>query len=282
VCGIAGYVLQAAEERPVSDLLTMCRAMAHRGPDDEGIEFFLGNQPAMPQGSYPASMSQARFAHDVALGHRRFSIIDPSPAGHQPFWSEDRTACLVVNGEIYNYIELRTQLQQLGYSFHTSSDTEVLVQAYCAWGTDMLFRLRGFWSFALYDLRKRAVLLSRDPLGKAALYIVPLSRGVAWASEIKALRTVAKPGSFTPRAQAIDDFVRHGWRDLGDRTCYEDVATLPAGSFAWIEQGRLGTPTRYWQLPAARVSEQDVSIPAAAEKVRELAGKASEVVRRWA
>jgi len=270
VCGIAGYALPAAEERTVGDLLTMCRAMAHRGPDDEGLEFFLGNQPVVPRGSNPASTPHAHFAHDLALGHRRFSIIDPSPAGHQPFWAEDRTACLAINGEIYNYIELRGQLQQLGYSFHTSSDTEVLMQAYRAWGTDMLVRLRGFWSFALYDLRKRAVLLSRDPLGKAALYIVPLSRGVAWASEIKALRNVAKPGAFTPRAQAIDDFVRHGWRDLDHRTSYEDVVTLPAGSFAWIEQGRLGRPTRYWQLPSARVSEQDLSIPAAAEKVREL------------
>lgn len=256
--------------RPVGNLLTMCRVMAHRGPDDEGLEFFLGNQRAVPPGANPTSTPQARFAHDVALGHRRFSIIDPSPAGHQPFWSEDRMACLIVNGEIYNYIELRTQLRQLGYSFQTSSDTEVLVQAYRAWGTDMLVRLRGFWSFALYDLRKRAVLLSRDPLGKAALYIVPLSRGVAWASEIKALRTIAEPRAFTPRAQAIDEFVRHGWRDLDHKTCYEDVVTLPAGSFAWIEKGSLGTPTRYWQLPTARVSERDVSIPAAAEKVREL------------
>lgn len=254
MCGIAGYALSCPRARPVTTLGSMCMAMSHRGPDDEGIAFVDTSRP-------PESLLAPRdpLPHDIALGHRRFSIIDPGPEGHQPFWSDDRRLCLTFNGEIYNHIELRGALEKLGAVFRTRTDTEVLLQAYKHWGTDAFERLRGFWAVAVYDASERAVLLSRDPLGQAPLYYAPMDDGVAWASEIKALRGVARESAFRPRAQAIDDFVRHGWRDLDNRTSYDGVRTLQAGCWAWVRGGVLAEPSRYWQLPTARMTESDVS-----------------------
>lgn len=249
--------------------------MAHRGPDDEGLVFFNGPAPLPSTASFDRSVLAKEFAgagqpHDVALGHRRFSIVELSDAGHQPFWSPDRSVCLVFNGEIYNFQELRAELEALGHVFHTRSDTEVLMHAYCAWQTDMFSRFRGFWALALYDLKRQTVLLARDPLGKAPLYIAPTDGGLGWASEIKALRIVATPDAFNPREQAIADFVRHGWRDVHHHTCYQGVETLPAGTFAWVTKGRLGEPKYYWRLPSERASESDISPNEAVRGFRDL------------
>ena len=258
MCAIAGYSLDRPEQRRTADLLAMCRVMAHRGPDDQGIAFFNTSNPSAVD---PASRRHDVDCiwHDLAVGHRRFSIIDPTPEGHQPFWSEDLKLCLTFNGEIYNYVELRSEMARQGVVFRTSSDTEVLLKAYQCWGIGMFSRLRGFWALALHDKDKNATLLSRDPLGKAPLYLANMRNGVAWASEIKALRIVAHPAAFEPRAQAIDDFIRHGWRDVDNLTCYQGVQTLPAGTHAWVADGRLGDPVRYWQIPATRIPATELS-----------------------
>lgn len=107
----------------------------------------------------------ADFPHDLALGHRRFAIIDLSPGGHQPFLSRDKSLALTFNGEIYNYVELRQELERAGQVFHTQSDAEVFLLAYRQWGEACFARLRGFWALALWDSQK-GLLLSSDRLGK--------------------------------------------------------------------------------------------------------------------
>lgn len=252
----------------------MCQIMQHRGPDDEGAAFIrsdtVGASGVAVHTLRQPITADTRLLHDVALGHRRFSIIAPTSAGHQPFWSTDGNLCLVFNGEIYNYVELRQELEAQGMHFRTDTDTEVLLQAFRCWDTDALAKLRGFWAFALYDARRRAVLLSRDPIGKAPLYICKIPGGFAWASEIKALRLIAAPDTMAPREQAIRDFVEHGWRDLDNHTFYSGVDTFPAGSFAWVREGSLGEATRFWSIPTERATERELPANDAVAQFREL------------
>lgn len=278
MCGIAGYSLARAELRSALDLLSMCQLMRHRGPDDQGVAFINTSGDAVDDALREdlAFMPGDRIWHDIALGHRRFSIIDPAPEGHQPFWSDDRRLCLTFNGEIYNYVELRAQLEARGTKFRTASDTEVLLQAYRCWGTGAFGKLRGFWAIALYDAQERAVLLSRDPLGKAALYVARTDCGIAWASEIKALRIVAARSALAPREQAIDDFVRHGWRDLENKTFYSGIVTFPAGSWAWVRAGALDTTVQFWTIPTIRLTEADISPDQAVTEFRGLFYQAVE------
>src|SRR5918998_5883970 len=152
MCGIAGFADRSAgspsrREADFSLVHRMCEVIRHRGPDDEGIHVEAG----------------------VGLGMRRLSIIDLS-GGHQPIHNEDESVWLVFNGEIYNYRELRRELEQHGHRFYTSSDTEVIVHAYEQWGEDCFPRLRGMFGIALWDRRTRTLLLGRDRAGIKPLH----------------------------------------------------------------------------------------------------------------
>ena len=150
MCGIAGYVLRAARSRRAAVLRDALCRMAHRGPDDEGLAFF--DPPAgrvwnfVTEQSDPRVAGAARlagdeaFAHRAAFGHRRFSIVGLDARGHQPMWTADGAVCASVNGEIYNYLELREELSELGHVFRSASDSEVLAVAYRAWGTEAFAR----------------------------------------------------------------------------------------------------------------------------------------------
>ena len=178
MCGIAGIV--DFRDRAVDPRLlrAMSDAIHYRGPDDEGYALINGQLnrhsaycgPASPEelrASKPSIESaQAAEGFSVGLAHRRFSIIDLSPGGHQPLFSRDQMSCVVFNGEIYNYVELREELEVQGVAFRSQSDTEVLVEAYRAWGTECFSRFNGFWAIALYDFQKKRLILSRDRLGK--------------------------------------------------------------------------------------------------------------------
>lgn len=161
MCGISGYFLTAPVETSPERILRMTRIIAHRGPDDEGITLIsptsssaidlTTSDTAKGVPSNQSVESIQKVPHKIAFGHRRFSIVDVSPAGHQPFWSHNRQVCVIFNGEIYNYVELRVELKKIGYVFHTDSDTEVLVQAYLEWGVECFQRFNGFWAISLYD-----------------------------------------------------------------------------------------------------------------------------------
>src|SRR5215467_2361339 len=152
MCGIAGIANSNGQPLDEGILRGMCAAMVHRGPDGEGYYF-------SPQ------ESSTDDAPSVALGMRRLAVVDLE-TGQQPIHNEDKTVWVVLNGEIYNYAELRAELEREGHSFYTRTDTEAIVHAYEKYGTDLPKRLRGMFALALWDARKNRLLLARDRVGK--------------------------------------------------------------------------------------------------------------------
>ena len=166
MCGIVGIV-RAPGSSECQWIDAAVDSLSHRGPDDRGVwRCDEGN---------------------VYLGHRRLSVLDTSARGHQPFKSLSGKNVLVFNGEIYNFIELRQQLQSRGHSFRSDSDTEVLLACYEEWGKDCLERLNGMFAFAIYNSEKRVLFCARDRIGEKPLFYSRTSRGLAFASEVKAL-----------------------------------------------------------------------------------------------
>src|SRR5437867_1268573 len=147
----------------------MTETVSHRGPDDCGIRVFSRSDPA------------------VSLGHRRLSIIDLSPAGHQPMANEDESVWTVFNGEIYNFPDLRKSLLAAGHQFRSRADTEVLIHGYEQWGIDFVKRLNGIFAFALWDSKRGLLHLARDRYGVKPLYYWKHGRRLLFASEIKSL-----------------------------------------------------------------------------------------------
>ncbi|MBA4052745.1 MAG: asparagine synthetase B, partial [Erythrobacter sp.] len=166
MCGIAG-IFHAETPKPVDParVVRMCDALAHRGPDGAGVWT----------------------DHGVGLGHRRLSIIDVA-GSPQPMHAADGRAVIVFNGEIYNFRELRRELEQAGFTFRTNGDTEVILAAWQKWGPDCLSRLDGMFAFAIFDLATRRLFLARDRFGVKPLFLAHLSDGsIAFASELKGL-----------------------------------------------------------------------------------------------
>jgi asparagine synthase (glutamine-hydrolysing) len=187
MCGISGFMVRSNKSnRSLEGVAQSLRAMAHRGPDDAGIVSFAQNGnhfEIRPRTS--ASSLQSQFAK-VALGHVRLSILDLSDLGHQPMCYEDRY-WLTYNGEVYNYLELRAELQSLGHSFRSNTDSEVILAAYKQWGIDCFHRFNGMWGLAIYDCRNDELVVARDRFGVKPVYYAEFSWGWAFASEIKGL-----------------------------------------------------------------------------------------------
>ncbi|KPP96589.1 XrtA/PEP-CTERM system amidotransferase [Erythrobacter sp. HL-111] len=240
MCGIAG-LFHAETPRPVDPVRVerMCDALAHRGPDGAGVWTGPG----------------------VGLGHRRLSVIDLA-GSPQPMHSADGRCVIVFNGEIYNFRDLRRELEGEGARFRTTGDTEVILAAYRRWGVDCLERLDGMFAFALYDLDRRALFLARDRFGVKPLFLAPLSDGaLAFASELKGL--MAHPllrRRVSP--EALDAYLAWGYVP-DSHAILADTRKLPAGHFLWAEQGRpLPEPRRWWDIDfTARMqgSEADLS-----------------------
>ena len=178
MCGVAAILKARDITCPAGTLDRMRDEVSYRGPDDRGSTFLsrssTGWAEVMPQQS----------AWRVGLAHRRLSILDLTPAGHQPM-VYDGKFWLVYNGEVYNFIELRTELQRLGYTFHSSSDSEVILAAYAQWGPDCFRRFRGMWGLIIIDCVHDQAILSRDRLGIKPLYLWRQQGIIAVASEIK-------------------------------------------------------------------------------------------------
>lgn len=224
MCGICGKIHTNPHQPPDGQLIrAMCRALSHRGPDDEGISL----------------------SPPIALGHRRLSILDLSPAGRQPMANEDGSLHIVLNGEIYNYRELRTELEASGHRFSSHTDTEVVLHLYEEHGTECLHRLRGMFAFALWDSRSRTLFLARDRLGKKPLFYSISDRWLVFASELRALLCdPAVPRDIDP--VAVHYYLTYQYIP-SPATIFTSVKKLPPAHYAVYRNGRL-TVHRYWSV----------------------------------
>ena len=280
MCGICGYLCLDQPE-PTTDLIArMTRSMPHRGPDDEGFTVFRPDSDealdfAPPDAAADGVVLRNPAAgrpvdHRLAFGHRRFSIIDLSPAAHQPFWSSCGRVCVAFHGEVYNYVEVREELEKLGRTFTTTSDTEVIAESYLQWGTDCFRWFDGIYAISLYDRERKQALLARDRIGKAPLYMAKVGSKLFWCSEIQGLFAAVGKQPFPVRDQAVWAYLHHSWRDVFDRTFYEGITTFPKASFAWLEPDGSYTPESYWSLPTERYRESELGVDEAAKELREL------------
>lgn len=228
----------------------MLDAQRHRGPDDRGTGVY-GN---------------------TAIGQVRLSIVDLSPAGHQPLLIDGGRLAVVFNGEIFNYIEIRRELESGGVSFFSGSDTEVLLRAYDRWGTDAFPRLNGMWAFAIYDRERRRLVCSRDRFGVKPFSYALVGGEFLFGSEVKALLAAA-PTLAEPDDAYIARFLRTSISDDGEETFFRDVKQLLPGHYMEVDvsagEPRLAEPVRYWAFDAEAVRDRyDFSDPAG--QLREL------------
>jgi asparagine synthase (glutamine-hydrolysing) len=225
MCGIAGIVTTEPGVRvDVETIRLMCNAIVHRGPDDEG--FYLRD--------------------GMGLGMRRLSIIDLA-GGHQPIHNEDRNVWVVFNGEIYNFPELRRELESRGHSFYTHSDTEVIVHLYEELGAECVRKLRGMFAIALWDERRKTLVLARDRLGKKPLHYALHNGNLYFGSEIKSLLAVAPELADVDR-EAMLSYFQFGY--IPDPlTAFQTIRKLPPGHLLEFEAGQIRVRS-YWDLPS--------------------------------
>lgn len=248
MCGIYGIVQLDGAPADAALMPAMGRLIAHRGPDDEGHH---ADGPCV-------------------IGMRRLSIIDLS-GGHQPLSNADGTLWLVCNGEIYNFRELRRDLIGRGHHFKTGSDSEVILHSYAEHGDDFLRHLNGMFGFALWDARRRRLIVGRDPLGIKPIYVYRDARRLAFASEAKAL--LALPGV----SPEIDTLALHSYLDLGyvaaPQSMFRGITKLPPASVLTVQEGRV-EERRYWRIPSAIDRKPDES-----EWVERIRARLDEAVR---
>jgi asparagine synthase (glutamine-hydrolysing) len=243
MCGIAGVIaFDGSARAPLTPTArAMASTLAHRGPDDAGVW---------------------ESDEGVALSHRRLSIIDLSPLGHNPMPWGDGRLWITFNGEIYNYRELRHELEAAGCRFRSHTDTEVILAAYDRWGLDCVQRLVGMFAFALWDTPRRRLWLVRDRLGKKPLYYTEHDSTLWFGSELKAILAADRvPRAIDPDAVRL--FLRYGYIP-SPHTIYSAMRKVPPGHFLVFERGR-STLTRYWDpvecaLTAGRWSEAEADV----------------------
>ena len=229
MCGIAGMIARPGEQVTAEQVRRMTDTLVHRGPDDEGIH--------------------AR--SNVGLGMRRLSIIDLR-GGAQPIYNEDRSVAVVFNGEIYNFLDLRKELEGRGHEFRTHSDTEVIVHLYEEMGADCVTKLRGMFAIALYDEKRDALLLARDRLGKKPLFYAQRAGKLFFGSEIKALLAAA-PELAEVDPEGVLQFFYFGYIPH-PHSAFRDVRKLPPGHLAEYVGGKIHV-RQYWDVP--RYGEND-------------------------
>jgi asparagine synthase (glutamine-hydrolysing) len=223
MCGIAGITNTSGEGVDAQTIHQMCQTLVHRGPDDEGI-----------------------FVKDgIGLGMRRLSVIDVA-GGHQPVFNEDRSVAVVCNGEIYNFRDLRDELEGAGHRFCTHSDTEVIVHLYEEHGAECVKKLRGMFAFALYDEREQRLLLARDRVGKKPLHYAFVDGRLLFGSEIKAILAVA-PELNQIHSEALLQYCYFGYVP-DPLTAFSRIKKLPPGHILEFGQGKIAT-RQYWDFP---------------------------------
>ena len=240
MCGIFGVLHFDGSPVDGATLKAMAQLVVHRGPDDHGFHL----------------------AGACGIGMRRLSIIDVA-GGHQPLVNADASLAVVCNGEIYNFRAVRRDLEALGHRFATGSDSEVLLHGYAQWGDKVVQRLNGMYGFALWDARRRRLLVGRDRLGVKPLYLYRDATRLAFASEVKAL--LALPGL----SADIDPAGLHSYLNLGyvaaPASLFKGITKLPPATLLSVE-GRRVTESRYWRLP--QETEEQASESEWVERIR--------------
>lgn len=229
MCGICGIYNKQNHSPEEKRLVDMRDVMMNRGPDDAGLFIEPG----------------------IGLGHRRLSIVDLTETGHQPMHTPDGRYTIVYNGEIYNFPELKKELEQRGILFHSTSDTEVILQGYAVWGTEVFQKMNGMFALALWDTREKVLILARDRLGKKPLYYLETPEEILFASDLKAILQVC---GFQPEIDrvALDAFLYHTC--VPQNLCiFKGVKKLPPAHFMMIRNGE-SRMERFWQL---RFDEKD-------------------------
>jgi asparagine synthase (glutamine-hydrolysing) len=233
MCGICGLVGQADNQI----IGAMLDRIAHRGPDDFGIY-----------------LSETRTQEVAGLGHRRLSIIDLSTAGHQPMSSTDGRIWLTYNGEIYNFLDLRRELESKGHRFRSSTDTEVVIAAYREWGERCVERLNGMFAFAIWDVEEEKLFLARDRLGIKPLYYAQTPKGFAFASEIKALLVIRE----LPREidlSSLHQYLTFLWVP-DPKTMFRGIYKLPPAHYLTYQRGRVEI-AEYWDIRFNEEQDKD-------------------------
>lgn len=263
MCGIAGFLRCGRTDQGPRLSEAVLQVLRHRGPDDHGWLVSSPGEFRQGKGLLPDCDAE------VILLHRRLSILDLSSAGWQPMGTPDGRYFIVFNGEIYNFVELRAELERLGHVFQSHGDTEVLLHAYVEWGPRALNRLVGMFSFCILDRQQRTLFLARDFFGIKPLYYTQTSFGFAFASEIKAL--LAMPGvSRRVNARRLHSYLTTGVTDHGEATLFADIHQVPAAHSLTmnLDSPTIGGPQRYWNVD---LNERlDISFPEATRRLREL------------
>jgi len=251
MCGIAGYIADAPTSTLSSAVRAMTDSLARRGPDSAGLELWPG----------------------AALGHRRLAILDLSEAGHQPMLSSDGHIGVVFNGCIYNFREIRKELEQFGCRFTSNTDTEIIVHGYRQWGVDALVaRMRGMFAIGIWDNLQRRLILIRDRLGVKPLVWVERNNSIAFASTVTALRDAGlAPDRLN--SSAVLEFLEFGWVS-DDHAIYEGVQKQAPGTILEWSNGRCSQRS-FWQLPEP--GSRKISFADAVDEAEELLLEAARI-----
>lgn len=223
MCGIIGIKSSRANDYSDS-IFDLMKTFDYRGPDDSGVWT----------------------SDEIILGHRRLSIIDPTPDGHQPMINADNGNVIVFNGEIYNYIEIKNDLQKAGLTFNTNTDTEVILKAYDKYGTDCLSHFNGMFSFCIYDRSSGILFLARDRLGVKPLYYYHSKNEFIFSSEIKAIKK--HRNDLTNNTCLIDSYMSYGYVP-GENTLLSGVKRILPGHCAILDTNNILSIKQYWNIP---------------------------------
>ena len=249
MCGIAGFIdTQRNKENALHLIDRMCQVIRHRGPDDQGVWADEG----------------------AALGMRRLAIIDVA-GGQQPIFNEDGSILVVFNGEIYNYRQLRQQLEECGHHFQTTSDTETIVHAYEEYGDDCVLHLRGMFTFAIWDTKRQRLLAARDRFGKKPLNYYWDGQRLIFGSEIKSILEAGVPRIINH--VALDEYLTYLYVPA-PHTLFQDIYKVPAAHLLIYEDGHIRTK-RYWELPFTATCHDDEAT--AIERTRALLQEAVRI-----
>lgn len=263
MCGIFGIWNTEGESVDLPTLRRATSLLRHRGPDDEGYLLVntekdrvvpCGGGDSDPKVGLPPVQDFYGESFDLAFGFRRLAILDLSPSGHQPMSNEDGTLWLMVNGEIYNYLDLRQDLERQGHQFQSLSDTETILHGYEAHGERILDHLNGMFGFSLWDRRAKTLLCARDRLGIKPFYYFQNQETFLFSSEIKALLE-ARPELRVPNYPYLKDFIETGLLDHSSKTLFDRIFHLPPAHFLLISPGSCRSE-RYWDFDEGKAIEE--------------------------